>query len=250
MPTVDDVLAAARHELGYLERPAGSNRTKFAAEAGHANGQPWCATFLVAIARRSGLSLPSTSPYTPTMAAGFRTAGRWHTDAQPGDFAFFDFPDNVHRIQHVGVVESVRADGSLTTIEGNTAPGTTGSQSNGGGVWRRQRARGLVVGYGRPIYAAAPAPTVTFGPSVEIAMHLQPVTVTITTDAEGRGNEPVPVPIDRIVSYLPQGIRPNVDRRYLTPDVAFAEEDGHTVVSVEEWQPNATVIVRLRIEAA
>jgi hypothetical protein len=152
-------LAAAASEIGYTESPAGSNRTKFAAEAGHPNGQPWCATFLVALARRTGLHLPSSSAYTPTMAAGFKAAGQWHTkDPLPGDFVFFDFPDNVHRIQHVAVLEHPNDDGSLITIEGNTSPGTTGSQANGGGVWRRRRARGLVVGYGRPTYAAAAPP--------------------------------------------------------------------------------------------
>jgi surface antigen len=155
MTAASAFLAAAAGEIGYLEAPAGSNRTKFAAEAGHANGYPWCATFLVAIAARVGLELPSTSAYTPAMANGFRAAGRWHTTPQPGDFAFFDFPDNVRRIQHVAVVEAVNPDGSLTTIEGNTSPSATGSQANGGGVWRRRRARGLVLGYGRPAYAPA-----------------------------------------------------------------------------------------------
>lgn len=161
VPTVDAFLAEAAREIGYLEQPAGSNRTKFAAEAGHPNGQPWCATFLVAIARRTRLAVPSASPYTPAMANAFRAAGAWHTSGpQPGDWAFFDFPDSVHRIQHVAVVEAVRADGSLTTIEGNTSPAAVGSQSNGGGVWRRHRARGLVVGYGRAVYTAPGRPTV------------------------------------------------------------------------------------------
>jgi hypothetical protein len=143
-------LNAARSELGYTESPSGSNRTKFAAEAGHANGQPWCATFLVAIARRVGLRLPSESAYTPAMANGFRSAGRWHSSPAPGDLAFFDFPgDSKARIQHVGIVESSTAT-TVTSIEGNTAPGTAGSQDNGGGVWRRTRPRSHVVGYGRP----------------------------------------------------------------------------------------------------
>lgn len=41
---------------------------------------------------------------------------------------------------HVGIVEAVFPEfGSFHTIEGNTSPGNTGSQSNGGGIYRRTR---------------------------------------------------------------------------------------------------------------
>jgi hypothetical protein len=162
--TARHFLDTARSHLGYTETPAGSNRTRFAAEARHANGYAWCLTFLVAVARRLGVTLPDWGAYTPTMANAFKRAGRWHTGTpQPGDWAFFDFPgDSKARIQHVGVVESADAK-SVTCIEGNTSSGSRGSQDNGGGVYRRTRPRSHVVGYGRPAYAAhtpaaAPAP--------------------------------------------------------------------------------------------
>ena len=136
MATVEQYLDEAASELRTTESPPGSNRTEFASEAGHANGQPWCATFLVAIARRVGLALPSESAYTPTMANAFRAAKRWVGTPLAGDIAFFDFPDAKRRIQHVGVVESSTAT-TVTCIEGNTASGWAGSQDNGGGVWRR-----------------------------------------------------------------------------------------------------------------
>jgi hypothetical protein len=145
------ILAEATKELGYTEATPGSNRTKFAAEAAHANGQPWCATFVVAMARRVGVKLPSESAYTPTMANAFKPLQRL---PQVGDLAFFNFPgDGKNRIQHVGIVESVdflRA--QVTCIEGNTSAGTTGSQDNGGGVYRRTRPFSHVVGFGRPSY--------------------------------------------------------------------------------------------------
>jgi hypothetical protein len=164
MPTAQEFLDAARSEIGYVE--AKTNRTKFAAEAGHANGQPWCATFVVAMARRVGLRLPSESPYTPTMANGFKAESSWSNAAaqtpRPGDIVFFDFPDDVRRIQHVGIVESYDpATATVTTIEGNTSSNTRGSQSNGGGVYRRFRSFSYIVGFGRPTFtaaAAAPAP--------------------------------------------------------------------------------------------
>ena len=147
-----DVLRSAQSEIGYVERPV--NVTKFAAEAGHINGRPWCATFLVAMMRRAGVTLPSESAYTPTMANGFKRAGRWlragEDDVRPGDVAFYQFPGS-SRINHVGIV--VRASQvAVECVEGNTAPGGAGSQTNGGGVYRRTRPRSYVAGFGRPYY--------------------------------------------------------------------------------------------------
>ena len=56
--------------------------------------------------------------------------------------------DGIDRIRHVGIVESVRADGSIVTIEGNS--GT----NFGGSVVRRIRRTGIV-GYGIPDYDGA-----------------------------------------------------------------------------------------------
>ena len=157
MATEQDFLAAAASEIGYTESPAGSNRTKFAAEAGHANGYAWCLTFMVAVARRTKTQVPAAvagTAYTPSAVQAFKNAGKWTTTPKVGAWAFFDFPDNVNRVQHVGVVEKINADGTITTIEGNTSSGSTGSQTNGGGVFRRKRSRSTVVGYGLPDYAS------------------------------------------------------------------------------------------------
>lgn len=145
------ILIEAAKEIGYTESPPGSNKTKFAQEAGHVNGYAWCATFVVAMARRVGIKLPSESAYTPSMANGFKPLNRL---PQAGDLAFFDFPaDGVNRIQHVGIVESIDfRRGQVTCIEGNTSSGEIGSQSNGGGVYRRTRPFSHVVGFGRPNY--------------------------------------------------------------------------------------------------
>lgn len=148
--SADAVIAQARSEIGYTESPPGSNRTKFAGEAGHANGQPWCATFCVAMARRCGGRFGDESAYTPSLYGSMAHVG----DPRPGDLAFFDFPDSVHRIQHVGIV--VSATGStVTCVEGNTSSSSGGSQSNGGGVFERTRSRSVVVGFGRPSYGVA-----------------------------------------------------------------------------------------------
>ena len=82
----------------------------------------------------------------------------------PGDLAFFDFPnDGIDRISHIGIVERVKKNGTVITIEGNTSSDKKGDQRNGGQVARKVRAykvknRGklqpslpvAIVGFGRP----------------------------------------------------------------------------------------------------
>lgn len=156
-----DVLDAARREIGTVESPPNSNRTRYGATYGM-DGQPWCAMFVWWVFRQArALPLIPKTAYTPSFAQWFKSRGQWGTAPRPGAVAFFDFPgDGVNRISHVGLVEAVNADSSIITIEGNTSPGTGGSQRDGGGVYRRTRRTGIV-GYGYPRYddaGAAPAP--------------------------------------------------------------------------------------------
>ena len=67
-----------------------------------------------------------------------------------GDIVFFDFSGRRAKTEHVGIVESVAADGTLTTIEGNTG---TGNDANGGAVMRRKRKPGLITCGIRPGYS-------------------------------------------------------------------------------------------------
>ena len=151
MTSAADVLALARRELGYAEGP--NNDNKYAKPAGHANHQPWCASFVVAMFRAAGMTLPSESAYTPSMANGFKKAGAWSTRPSVGAVVFFQWP-SMGRIAHVGIVESVRSDGSVVTIEGNT--NAKGSRT-GGGV-RRMARRANIAGYGVPRYGGAGQP--------------------------------------------------------------------------------------------
>ena len=99
-----------------------------------------------------------------------------------------------------------------------------------------------------PPEPAPPPLAVREGTPLEIDVQIVPVTVSIgKTDNEGRGNVWVPYTKASIVGYLPQGLRPNVDGRYVTPDVSFAEEGNGTVISVEEWFPLTEVSVDLRV---
>jgi hypothetical protein len=113
------------------------------------------------------LKIPDCT-YTPAGAKAFAEAKRWQLVADatplPGDLAFFDFPaDGIDRISHIGIVEEVKANGTVIVIEGNTSPDVKGDQRNGGQVCRKIRAykvknRGkvlpslpvFIVGFGRP----------------------------------------------------------------------------------------------------
>jgi surface antigen len=80
---------------------------------------------------------------------------------KPGDLAFFDFQEGGNPIDHVGIVVKDNGDGTVTTIEGNTA-GTkkkSSSERNGGEVAQKVRAyktnnkkklKVFLVGFGSP----------------------------------------------------------------------------------------------------
>ena len=148
MSTRERVLARARSQLGVTENPMGSNRTPYCEWYGMVG--PWCAMFVSWCFFHEGLPLPATThkgfAYAPSGAAWFRKQGRWTTRPAVGHVVFFDF---IGRISHVGIVESVRSDGTIITIEGNTddAGGRTG-----GKVMRKAR-RSRIVGYGIPPYS-------------------------------------------------------------------------------------------------
>jgi hypothetical protein len=155
--TAARVLDVARSQLGIREAADGSN------PYGKAYGMDrvaWCNQFTWwCMTQAGGGPLTPKSAYTPTTYNWYRTQGRADRSPRPGSLVFFDFPDSLKRIQHVGFVEAVNPDGTITTIEGNTVSGAGGSQDRGGGVWRRRRSTTTVVGYGHPAYAGAAAPT-------------------------------------------------------------------------------------------
>lgn len=148
--TATDVLAVARRNLGITETPMGSNKTPYAAAAGHANGYPWCATFLVACFRAQKIKLGNESAYTPSLYNSMAKVAR--ADVKPGDLMFMYFPSK-GRIAHVGIVEAVFPS-YVITIEGNTdeAGGRTG-----GKVMRKKRAY-KDLSFTRPEYAPPPPP--------------------------------------------------------------------------------------------
>lgn len=153
MKQVEKILKTAAAEIGYKE--AKNNKTKYGKAYG-LDGQPWCVMFLWWVFSQADLStLFYGGKKIASCSAVMNYAkgcGRWITSGyQPGDLVIFDFTGKKTATNHIGIVESVSGN-TLTTIEGNTSAGTSGSQSNGDGVYRRKRNISLVVGAYRPGY--------------------------------------------------------------------------------------------------
>lgn len=178
MATAEQVLAFARNELGAAEFPEGSHTVKYNTwYYGHAvsgNDYSWCMVFVqwcFAQAGASGLLPLQTASCGALMRAAKRT-GLWVTrDFLPGDVVIYDFSGNKSVTEHAGIVERVTGYG-VVAIEGNTSP--AGSQSNGGEVCRKTRARRLIIGAVRPNYQeeekkTEPLPAPACGEGVEWA---------------------------------------------------------------------------------
>lgn len=156
MATVNEILEKARSYLGTKENPANSNNvifnTHYYGKAVNGASYPWCATFIWDIFHMCNASHlfygGQKSAYTPTIAQYYKDNKQWYTSPATGDLVFYQWASSA-RICHIGIVESVNPDGTITAIEGNTA---IGNDSNGGEVMRRTRPVTYVKGYGRPAY--------------------------------------------------------------------------------------------------
>lgn len=150
--SVQHFLATAAAEVGYEETggPSGhdGNITKYWADLDRGlQGQSWCAAFVRWVCKHSGAPVLGISNpyYCPTIETYARHAGLWDTSGHyhPGDWVLFDWTGH-GLAEHIGIV--VGDDGSVVhTIEGNTSPTNGGSQSNGGGVYRRDRPHGSTI---------------------------------------------------------------------------------------------------------
>jgi len=168
--TAARLVEVALAEVGTIEGPK-ENETKYG-KFTKSNFQPWCGSFVMWCADQSGVKVPNTV-YTPAGAQSFIKAGSWQMAEQAtpavGDICYFDFPnDGVDRISHVGIVVAVNADGTVDTVEGNTAPDKKGDQRNGGECCLKNRAykkkngskfrrsqEVSIVGFGRPKFGRA-----------------------------------------------------------------------------------------------
>jgi peptidoglycan hydrolase-like protein with peptidoglycan-binding domain len=140
------MLDIARGEIGTLET-GGNNKgavLKYPNAFGRGS-EAYCADFASWVSKQAGLTM--NNPYCPSVVNELKRRGDWKgtSNPQPGDLVLFDW-DGDKVADHVGIVEKVNANGSITTIEGNTENPQTGKQ----GVWRRERSMSTVLGFGNP----------------------------------------------------------------------------------------------------
>lgn len=139
-----EILRVAESQLGTLEK--GENRggaTKYQKAFGR-GPEPWCADFVSWVYSQAGKA--TNNPYCPTFVQQLKKQGRWKGihNPEPGDLVFFDW-DGDKQADHVGIVKHVNGDGTITTIEGNTANPKNHDQE---GVFQKQRGMDVVLGFG------------------------------------------------------------------------------------------------------
>jgi hypothetical protein len=165
--TAARIIEVAKAEVGTIEGPK-DNETKYGKWTGM-NFQPWCQSFVSWCAFTSGLDPKKYPKSASTVAASdfFKKHDRWadarNDDPTPGDWIYFDFPDDgVNRISHVGICIKNNGNGTIQVIEGNTSGTAKGDQRNGGMCVEKTRAYvkdnklkllNGIVGWGRPVYA-------------------------------------------------------------------------------------------------
>jgi CHAP domain len=119
-------LAAAQSQVGVAEQPPGSNESPQIAQyrtatAGSGVG-PWCAYFVSWAAAQAGTPLGEAGQgfgsvsalYDWAQRTGRATPAGTGVRPNPGDLIVWGG-------EHIGIVESVDADGSIHTIEGNSS---------------------------------------------------------------------------------------------------------------------------------
>jgi hypothetical protein len=162
--SVGAIIEIAKKEIGTIEGPK-DNETKYGAWM-KVNFQPWCQSFVSWCAYTAGVAKFPKSASTVAASDEFKKQGRWadarNDDPTPGDWIYFDFPDDgVNRISHVGLCIKNNGDGTIQVIEGNTSGTAKGDQRNGGMCVEKTRAYvkvnkpkliNAVVGWGRPVY--------------------------------------------------------------------------------------------------
>lgn len=168
MSTPNEVLKIAKTQLGYNmwtdpARQRGIIGSKYGRWYRDYHGVTWaggdnvayCNIFVSWCLHKAGVKEPGDGYFAWTVRCyeTYRNAGREVNKyaAKPGDLVFFDWEPGTG-IDHIGICEVNLGSNGLQCIEGNTSGSWRGSQSNGGGVYRRARAWGNVRAVVRPFY--------------------------------------------------------------------------------------------------
>ena len=153
-------VAWALGKIGTIEHPAGSNKgpgkdgiTAMQVASIGFDGQPWCqcmASYSAQVGSKGRLKASWYGGYTVSVVEQARNHQRGLslvslTEARPGDWCYFNFSPGGDPVEHVGIFLNYdRASNTVTCVEGNTSSGSSGSQDNGGGCFKRVRSASLV----------------------------------------------------------------------------------------------------------
>lgn len=183
----DRMIAAARSQIGYMEKADGSdlrsftwtgngNYSKYGKEMG-SNPNPWCAYFTSWAAKAAGIptdivprSGACTTIYDTARSKGIMKYRGEYTPQQ-GDIVLFNNgwnaisnPRNATVSSHIGIVTGINGD-DVYTIEGNTCPTSDGRQ----GVYERTRklSANTIIGFVHPNWTNE---VKTVNPSSELSL--------------------------------------------------------------------------------
>jgi len=141
--------------LGVVEDPVGSNNAPPVTTWFGLN-DAWCAMACSYVLTNVGVPLKTASVAEIMQKAQDGDSGwSWHSDPQVGDCVCFDWHDGGMTTDHVGMVEAVRADGTLVTLEANYQDSCQ----------RVVRDRSNVIGFARPPWSGVGG-LVDIGPGV------------------------------------------------------------------------------------
>ncbi len=142
--TVEQYIAALRSHVGWIEGP--DNRTPYGTRLGAPN-QPWCMSFLAAVAE-DVFGARDVVPWTASTTTMARELAGRETDPHPGAIAYRRRSGG----GHVGIVLSTRP--SVATIEGNS---DIAGSATGGAVVTRPRPSSPWLAFYAPRYPIPPS---------------------------------------------------------------------------------------------
>ena len=159
--TAEKVLSIARAEIGTKATAVKKCKynTAFYGYEVSASWADWCAVFIWWIFNQAGAAdlLFVKTAGCGVLGNAFYTRNKFKTSGfKPGDIVFFHWSNErsesvpiTYSLDHVGIIEKVNNDGTVTTIEGNTGDSPYGE------VMRRTRSLSVISGVARPDYGAS-----------------------------------------------------------------------------------------------
>ena len=122
---IADALKIAKAEIGIKENPPNSNCVKYNDWYYNRKGisgsaYPWCCAFVCWVFRNSNGLVKKTASCSE-MLKWFKQNNQFYSTPQEGDLVFYNFHTPTRLADHIGIVETVCANGSIYAIEGNTS---------------------------------------------------------------------------------------------------------------------------------